>query len=75
MERVKVGEDRGENTGKRTDGWDNLYFVENEDGSVSVGSVDCGGRDWRASVFRLDYGNRWYAGLRLLIRNLDASKP
>ena len=74
IDEMKAAADRGENTGMRTDGWGNLYFVENEDGSVSVGSVDRGGRDWRASVFRLDYGNRWYAGLRLLIRNLDASK-
>jgi len=65
-----------EKTGMRTDGYGNFFFVETGDpeNPVSVGFVDRGGRDWRARVFSLDFGGRWDAFSRLLVRNLDTSK-
>lgn len=69
--------ERGEETGMRTDGWGNFFFVETGDPKepVSVGCVYRGERDWGASVYRLGYGHRWYAARRLLVRNLkDTSK-
>ena len=66
--------ERNEKTGIRIDGWGNFFFVENEDGTVSVGFVIRGERAWRADVFRLGRGPRWGADGRLLVRNLDASK-
>src|SRR3989344_8116061 len=50
VEQMQVVTDRGENTGMRTDGWGSFYFVENEDGSVSVGRVNRGERAWYAYV-------------------------
>lgn len=69
--------------GLRTDGYHNFFFVEDNDGGVSVASVDRGdsrwfayvdrhGSRWHAFVFRLGLGGRWYTDYRLLIRNLDA---
>lgn len=74
-EMVNKTED-GEETGMRTDGYGNFFFVEtgDEDNPVSVGFVNRGGRDWGADVDSLDDGFRWYADRRLLVRNLDASK-
>ncbi len=66
--------ERGEVTGLRTDGYANFFFVENEDGSVSVAFVDRDGRQWRARVRGLARGGRWYAGHRLMVCNLDPSK-
>ena len=74
VEEMKKATDHGEKTGMRTDGWGNFYFVENEDGSVSVGVVDRGRHDWGADVYSLDSDYRWFTVSRLLVRNLDASK-
>ncbi len=66
----------GEKTGMKTDGYGNFCFVETSDpkNPVSVGSVYRVRREWRADVVRLDFGFRWVAVNRLLVRNLDASK-
>lgn len=66
--------ERGETTGLRTDNWGNFFFVEDNDGGVSVGYVDRDDRDWDAHVDRLGSGGRWRAGDRILVRNLDTSK-
>ncbi len=66
--------ERGENTGLRTDGYGNFFFVENEDGSVSVAYVDRDDRRWRAFVYELGDGYRWCAVYRLVVCNLDPLK-
>ncbi len=68
--------ERGESAGLRTDGYGNFFFVETGDAEnpVSVGYVDRGDRVWLAILNRLDNVNRWRAGRRLLVCNLDASK-
>jgi len=58
----------------RTDGWGNLAFVEDSDGSVSGLDVGRGGGRWGAGVRRLDSGYRWDAVSRLLLRNSDTLK-
>ncbi|MHB8660882.1 MAG: hypothetical protein ACYC75_03055 [Minisyncoccota bacterium] len=68
--------ERGEQTGMRTEGYANFFFVEtgNEDEPVSVARVGRDDSRWYADVYRLDIGRRSDAGHRLLVRNLDASK-
>ncbi len=68
--------ERGEKTGMRTDGWGNWFFVETGDpkNPVSVGHVLRDSRGWCAHVRSLDYGYRWNADPRILVRNLDTSK-
>jgi len=75
-EAMKKATERGDNTGMRTDGWGNFFFVETGDlkNPVSVGRVDRDDRGWLALVYRLGSGSRWYAGFRPLLRNVDASK-
>ena len=51
-------------------GWGNFFFMENKDGSVSVGSVARVERAWFAYVYRLGDYYRWSADNRLLVRNL-----
>ena len=70
---VEAAERKAKN-GMRVDGWGNFFFMENEDGSVSVGYVRRAGRGWSAYVFSLGRGSVWLVGSRLLVRNLDASK-
>lgn len=55
------------------DGYINFFFVENEDDSVSVARVSrhAGDRRWRADVYEFAYDDRWYAGHRLVVCNLD----
>ena len=57
-----------------TTGWGNLFFVENEDGSVSVAYVFRydDDRHWDAFVYELGYDYRWYAGYRLVLCNSDS---
>jgi hypothetical protein len=64
--------ERGEKTDMRTNGYSNFFFVEtgNEDNPVSVAVVYRDDSRWRALVSRLDYGSRWDADFRLLVRNL-----
>jgi|GEM_PF-1202822 len=62
--------ERGEKTDMRTDGWANFFFVENGDGSVSVGGVDRDDRVWDACVYSLDDGYVWSAGSHLFVCNL-----
>src|SRR3990167_3847238 len=59
----------------RTDGWGNLAFVENSDGSVSVLNVGRSGGRWHGYVYRLDGGSRWSAEDRLLLRSSDTTTP
>jgi hypothetical protein len=58
----------------QTLGHSNFFFVENEDGSVSIAGVYRGDPRWNAFVYGIDRGFRRIADLRLLVRNLDASK-
>lgn len=71
---VEATESKSGNTGMRTDGWANWFFVEDKNGSVSVAGVGRGGSRWDAGVDWLGGDDRWDAGDRLLVRNLDASK-
>jgi hypothetical protein len=66
--------DRKEKTGMRTGGWGNFFFLENEDGSVSVGNVSRVERAWHKHVNPLGDDDRWGTAYRLLVRNLDTSK-
>lgn len=54
-----------------TSGWNNFFFVKNDDGGVSVGYVRRDERRWRAIVSELSRGSRWSADGRLLVCNLD----
>lgn len=76
IEDIVVRTERGENTGLRTDGGVNCFLVGTGDpeNPVSVGLVRRVRRGWLAFVYRLGDGLRWFAGRRLLVRNLDASK-
>jgi hypothetical protein len=71
---VEATESKSGNTGMRTDGWANWFFVEDKNGSVSVAHVSRGDSRWLARVRRLGNDRRWRADFRLLVRNLDASK-
>ncbi|MFZ1075205.1 MAG: hypothetical protein WAN50_02430 [Minisyncoccia bacterium] len=71
---VEATESKPGNTGMRTDGWANWFFVEDKNGSVSVAGVNRGDSRWNADVSRLGNDDRWDADDRLLVRNLDASK-
>ncbi len=71
IEQLVERQESGEDVGLRTDGWANLFFVEDEDGSVSVLSVRRHDGRWHAHVRQLDNGHRWRAGYRLLLRNSD----
>ncbi len=72
IEQMVERQEDGEDTGLRTDGYANLFFVENSDGSVSVLYVRRRGGRWDASVRRLGGDGGWRAGRRLLLRNSDA---
>lgn len=64
---VKAAE-RTPNSNMRTDGFNNFFFVENEDGNISVAFVHHNSR-WSADIARLDDDHRWSDGF-LLVRNL-----
>ncbi len=68
--------ERGEKTGMVTNGYGNFFFVENEDGSVSVAFVYRYGvaRPWNAHVDELAHSYRWRADRRLVVCNLDPLK-
>lgn len=68
--------ENGVKTGMSVDAYGNFCFVEtgNPENPVSVARVHRDDPRWRADVGRLGNGSRWYAGHRLLVRNLDASK-
>jgi hypothetical protein len=78
LEAMAEATERGEKTGMVTNGWGNFAFVEtgNENNPVSVGCVLRSGvdRHWSAGVFGLSHVFRWFAGVRLLVCNLDPSK-
>lgn len=59
--------ERREKTGLRTDGYCNCFFMENEDGSVSVVCVARNRHLWRANVLVQAYDTCWYAGNRLMV--------
>lgn len=62
--------DAGENTGLRTDGWGNFFFVHNKEGGVSVVFVyRYDDRQWYVVVRRFDYDHRWGAEARFFSRN------
>ncbi len=62
-------QEKGEDVGLRTNGYDNFFFVENTDKTVSVVFVYRGGEQWYVYVSRLDRAYRWVAGYRLFLRN------
>ncbi|MFA5942240.1 MAG: hypothetical protein WC798_01020 [Candidatus Paceibacterota bacterium] len=68
--------EKSEETGMRTDGYGNFFFIEtgNPKNPVSVGYVSRDGRGWGAGVRSLGRGYRWSADYRLLVRNLDTQK-
>jgi hypothetical protein len=59
----------GQNVGLRTDGWANLFFVEDKDGSVSVVYALRRGGRWCVDVDRLGSGDVWDADDRFFFRN------
>lgn len=65
VERQELGQD----TGLRTDGYANFFFVEDKDGGVSLVSLYRDGRQWHVDMSRLDHDNRWYVGNRFFFRN------
>ena len=72
IEQLVERQESGEDVGLRTDSYANFFFVENLDGSVSVLLVSRHAGRWTPYVHRLDYGFRWSAEYRLLLRNSDA---
>lgn len=62
-------QESGEDVGLRTDGWWNFFFVENEDGSVSVVYASRFDRRWGVDVDRLDNDGVWDADHRFFFRN------
>ncbi len=59
----------GEDVGLKTNGYANLFFVLNDDGTVSVVRVfRCDGQ-WYVRVFRLDDARRWDAESHVFLRN------
>jgi hypothetical protein len=62
--------DSGENTGIRTDGYANFFFVENKEGGVSVVNVRrYVGRRWGVYVVHFVSDSRWYVEYRFFFRN------
>ncbi|MEK7607339.1 MAG: hypothetical protein AAB484_00200 [Patescibacteria group bacterium] len=62
--------DTGENTGLRTDGYANFFFVINKEGGVSVVNVPrYGGRRWNVYVYHFGNGLRWDVEHRFFSRN------
>lgn len=57
----------------QVNGYGNFFFVENADGSVSVGYVHRDHLGWYAYDYDLADSNRWDADCRLVICNLDSS--
>ncbi|MFA6273216.1 MAG: hypothetical protein WC673_01865 [Candidatus Paceibacterota bacterium] len=62
-------QENGEDVGLLTNGYANFFFVENEDGSVSVVAVDRGGGQWDVYQRSLGRGHRWFAVYRFFLRN------
>ena len=62
-----------EKYGLKTDGWGNLFFVEEKNGGVSVVGIGRGddGR-WSVHVGGLDRVDRWSLEHRFFSRNLDS---
>jgi len=71
IEQLVERQESGEDTGLRTDGYANFFFVEDSNGSVSVLNVNRNNGRWDANVSRLVKGDRWDAEDRLLLRNSD----
>lgn len=74
LEKLVELQERGVETGIRTDGWASLAFVECADGSISPVSVfyDC--RGWNGLVAELSINARWsLVASRLLLRNSNAA--
>ncbi|MDP3962395.1 MAG: hypothetical protein Q8Q03_00805 [bacterium] len=59
----------GEDVGLRTDGWANFFFVEDNNGDVSVVRVGRHGGRWGVSVRRLGCDDRWSVERRVFVRN------
>lgn len=58
----------GEDVGFLTNSYANFFFVEDNDGNVSVVDARRRARRWRVYVSRLDDGARWRVGRRLFSR-------
>ncbi|MBI5004000.1 hypothetical protein HZC00_02825 [Candidatus Kaiserbacteria bacterium] len=69
IERLVERQESGEDVGLRTDGYANLAFAEDANGSVSVLRVGRSVDGWGAYVYRFGDGGRWRAEYRLLLRN------
>ncbi|MDR3547758.1 MAG: hypothetical protein P4M11_05755 [Candidatus Pacebacteria bacterium] len=80
VEAMAEATERGEKTSMVTNNWGNFAFIDNGDpggeNPVSVAHVvrydDA--RPWSAYVYVLADSNRWIAGYRLMVCNLDPSK-
>lgn len=64
-------QEAGDDFGLRTDGWWNLFFVENKNGSVLFVRVGRYGGRWSVSAVPLDDANVWCAGDRFFFRDHD----
>lgn len=65
-------QESGIDVGIRTDSWATFAFIENKDGSVSVGLVSRYVGGWRGDLLPLGRGRRWRVDRRLLLRNSDS---
>lgn len=67
IEEIVAVTERGIDTGVRTDGWGNFFFLENEEGGISVGQIRCLACGWEPTIFRFRRRGRWYG--HFLVRN------
>ncbi len=61
--------DRGEETGLLTNGWANLFFIEDENGAVFVLGARRHDGGWNVRVGDFAYGGWWFAGFRCFSSN------
>jgi len=69
IEELIERQEKGDDVGLHTNGSANLFFVLNDDGTVSVVHVHRHAGPWNVYVHRLDYADRWYAEDRVFLRN------
>jgi len=69
LEEIIAAIERGEKTGIRTDGWGNLGFVENKEGSISIIEMRYYGSLVRPRIRRLGRGVLISPELRLMVCN------
>jgi len=72
VEELAIAAERGERTGMVKGDRPNFFFLDNEDGTVSVARiVHTGCRQWVAFIYALSATCRWGAGSRLFVWNFD----